>query len=506
MSDASTKTALRSDARLVVIESPAGCGKTFHGAEYAREIAGRINGGRVLILTHTHAACDVFASRTRRTATRVDIRTIDSLIAQIASAYHTSLGLPGDTGAWARQNNGYAVLAARVAALLRASAMIGQSLAERYPIVICDEHQDASAEQHSVAMACHKAGASVRVFGDPMQRIYGRSANSLIEADNRRWEELKRDADIYEELDEPHRWADGSDSLGRWILEARDALREGGKVNLRHSLPPSVSVIVAENRSPKPGGYQLTSAEGKPIYDLVNSMKSLLVLASYNETVRNLRAFFGRSLPIWEGHTRENLSGLIGLVQKDRGNAACIASALVTFLNGVATGFSASAYGNTLLAEVTEGCVAKRSGKPAKLQALGRLILDQPNHEGVANVLRKLNELIATDPSFENVKLDHRQEFWDAIRIGQFDDPYEGFAELSRRRSYARPALPPKAISTIHKAKGLECSDVLVMPCDAKHFGNSFAPRCRLYVAMSRATRSLTFVVSRENPSPLIML
>ena len=85
MSDVSVAAALRSPARLVVVEAPAGCGKTFQGAEYAREIAGKIGDRRVLILTHTHAACDVFASRTRGTEGRVDIRTIDRLIGQIAA-------------------------------------------------------------------------------------------------------------------------------------------------------------------------------------------------------------------------------------------------------------------------------------------------------------------------------------------------------------------------------------------------------------------------------------
>jgi DNA helicase-2/ATP-dependent DNA helicase PcrA len=62
---------------------------------------------------------------------------------------------------------------------------------------------------------------------------------------------------------------------------------------------------------------------------------------------------------------------------------------------------------------------------------------------------------------------------------------------------------PPKAISTIHKAKGLESKNVLLMPCDARHFGNTLAARLKLYVAMSRAMSSLTFVVSKTDPSPI---
>lgn len=51
MSDKSVAEALRSDARLVVVEAPGGCGKTYQGAEFARDAAPALGGGRLLILT-----------------------------------------------------------------------------------------------------------------------------------------------------------------------------------------------------------------------------------------------------------------------------------------------------------------------------------------------------------------------------------------------------------------------------------------------------------------------
>ena len=84
MSDASVHAALRSNSPLVVVEAPAGCGKTTSGADYAREAALAGKGSRPLILTHTHAACSVFASRTKGVGSGVEIRTIDSIIAHIA--------------------------------------------------------------------------------------------------------------------------------------------------------------------------------------------------------------------------------------------------------------------------------------------------------------------------------------------------------------------------------------------------------------------------------------
>lgn len=128
----------------------------------------------------------------------------------------------------------------------------------------------------------------------------------------------------------------------------------------------------------------------------------------------------------------------------------------------------------------------------------------EPNHKGISHFLRQLEEWIKTDSSFADIKLDCRREFWDGVRLGDFEDPDEGFAEISRRRSCMPQLVPSKALSTVHKAKGLECRNVLIVPCDASHFGESQRARCILYVAMSRATRSLTIVASREKPSPLV--
>jgi len=499
MSDQDVEAALKSSAKLVVVEAPAGCGKTFQATQYARAAARDIGDGRVLMLAHTHAACDTFARGTRESCGRVDIRTIDSLIDRIAGAYHQVLGLPPDVGFWVqRRKDGYDQLAAKVAGLLHASPIIARSLAQRYPVIICDEHQDASAAQHEVAMALHRGGALLRVFGDPMQRIYGSKGKSAVEADRHRWEALKAEAEAFGTLDVPHRWSGGSESLGQWILSARSALRAGGQVDLRRNLPPGASVVFAENRAPNPTRYLLEPIDARPIYAMEKAKDSLLVLASQNATVDALRGFFGGRMPIWEGHVRERLLALVGQIEDGGGVPTTVAKALVTFLSGVATGFTPSAFGDILVSEVSDGCVSKRRGKPASLQALGRIILDQPDHKGVAKVLKRLSELSAADQAFSSVRIDYPREFWDAVTMGQFDDPNEAFAGLARRRVHARPSPPRKAISTVHKAKGLECRNVLIIPCDARHFGDTPAARCCLYVALSRARHSLALVVSRQ--------
>jgi len=220
--------------------------------------------------------------------------------------------------------------------------------------------------------------------------------------------------------------------------------------------------------------------------------------------VRALRGFFFRTLPIWEGHTRDALSKLASGVQAATGDASALASLLSKFLREIGIGFSASAYGHEFEREVASGCTASRRGKPATLQDLGRILIARPDHRGTAAMLTRVKELIENDPAFSSIKIDHHREFNDAIRLGEFADCEEAVTEIARRRTYARSAPPDRCISTIHKAKGLECANVMVMPCDARHFPDNQSSRYLLYVAMSRATQTLTLVVSKDNPTPLL--
>lgn len=504
MSDDSVRAALRSDAPLVLVEAPAGCGKTHQGADYARELAITDAFGRLLILTHTHAACSMFSDRTKGVGSRIEIRTIDSVIAQIASAYHAGLGLPSDTAAWVRQqNDGHAKLALKVAALLKRYPMIAASLTQRYPVVICDEHQDSSGDQHSVVMALLGQGAKLRVFADPMQEIFkDRTIDDACPPYD--WNELKGKAQAFVELDVPHRWSRGCPNLGQWTLKARAALKVGGKVDLRSGLPPSVTIVFAENQAQRNLDYQLSGQHRKPVDAFEKGQSSLLILTRYNETAQSFRGFFNRRIPLWEGHTRSSLEKLVDAMRAGQGDCAALAAAIVTFMGGVGKGFSPSAFGDRFQQEAREGCTRKCRGKPAIIQELARFLVTETNHRGVAKMLRRLWELKKTDRAFADIEVDCQKEFWDAVGLGDFDTSEAGLAEITHRRTYSRPKPPEKAISIAHKAKGLECESVIVMPCDANTFPDKWDARCLLYVAISRAKSRLMLVVSRSNPSPLL--
>jgi AAA domain/UvrD-like helicase C-terminal domain len=502
MSDESVAALLDSDEPLVVVEAPAGCGKTYQGAHYAKRVASTLAYGRVLILTHTHAACAAFAVTTTQVSRKVEIRTIDSLIVNIASAYHLSLGLPPDAGGWATMQgqDGFTTLAEGVARLLSRHRMVASALACRYPIVIADEHQDSTAAQHAIVMALREAGARLRVFGDPMQCIF---SHSTTEADQR-WDAL-RAAGSFDELDTPHRWETGSPALGRWVLDVREALKAGGAVEIPDQLPRGLSVHYAENNAPRPSGYACCTADRRPIDRIVNAGDSLLVLTGSNDLAGSLRAFWNRRIPLWEGHSREALTELVRSLTQHEGDAAALAGAVNEFLSSTAVGFSASAFGVRFQREAEQGCTAAARGKPARLQRMARHLVDEPDHRGVSKCLGLLDQLREQDADgFGAIVIDHRSEFRDAIRLGSYASAAEAVSELHRRRTFARPMPPPRAISTIHKAKGLECDNALLIPCDRSRFGDSSYARCRLYVALSRAKTSLSLVLSRSSPCSLV--
>jgi len=354
-------------------------------------------------------------------------------------------------------------------------------------------------------MSLLEQGAKLRIFADPMQGIF-RDRALVGGSPPDSWDELTRYADAFEQLNFPHRWSAGCPDLGRWTLGAREALKTWDRIDLRTGLPASVTVVFAENEALRSGDYWISRQSRKPIDAFEQSQSSLLILTRRNRTARSFRGFFNRRVTLWEGHVREGLDKLVDAVNASRGDPPALAAAVVAFLGEVGKGYSPSAFGNAFVQEARDGCTASRRGRPSTIQHLARFLLDEPDHRGVARVLRRLSELKATDDSFLDVEIDHYREFWDAIRLGDFDEPVAGLAEITHRRTYSRPKPPAKAISTIHKAKGLECGSVIVVPCDADMFPNKADARCLLYVAISRAKHRLLLVVSRDNPSPLLTI
>ncbi|NNH32885.1 ATP-binding domain-containing protein, partial [Rhizobium sp. SEMIA 4085] len=104
---------------------------------------------------------------------------------------------------------------------------------------------------------------------------------------------------------------------------------------------------------------------------------------------------------------------------------------------------------------------------------------------------------------FTHMCIDLKSEVHDAIKLGDLLTAKDGLAEINRRRTFSHPEPWKKSISTVHKSKGLECENALMMMCDRHSFSSTEYKRRLMYVGLSRAKKSLTLIVCRENPTPL---
>jgi hypothetical protein len=89
------------------------------------------------------------------------------------------------------------------------------------------------------------------------------------------------------------------------------------------------------------------------------------------------------------------------------------------------------------------------------------------------------------------------------LHPGPDDDASALLHAESRARDAIRPA-PRKGFMVIHKAKGLEFEAIALPYCAGSLFKDDLSSRRRMYVAVSRAERTIHFLVPEENPTPLI--
>lgn len=507
MTDDEIAALLRSEAPVVLIEAPAGCGKTYQAAEYAAHAATMIEKKRVLVLTHTHAACSVVAERTHAIRKNMDIRTLDGFIHEIASAYRIALNLPEDVSRWVREEqNGYSKIAEKVAKLLNANRMISHILAKRYPVIICDEHQDSNVHQEKIVLAIAKHGSLLRVFGDPMQAIPGgQGQDAVVTEVVARWENLKGEA-AFGELEEPHRWKDKNPELGAWILDARQKLKDGNTIDFSGPIPAGIEQLQADNNAYPGQSYRFLPAGGdwRAVNGIVNRDASMLCVAGQSGTIDGLRSTFRNRLPIWEGHTRNDLEAFVDKVIDTEATLDAKAQQYVQLLKKILSGFG-NQYSDRFIQEIQNLSANPRGRIPPQMRTMAAAVHGEPSHKGFSTATEHLRRLIEGDNHpFSDIRIDYPRELNDLVQLGRFDQADIGLAEIMRHRSRAHPKPPRKCLSTVHKSKGLEAHTVVVFACDGQHFTDRPAKRNLLYVALSRATTNLVIVRSDANPCPLL--
>jgi superfamily I DNA/RNA helicase len=481
--------ALHSDAPLVVIEAAAGCGKTWTAAKFAKEMSARLDRPRVLLLSHTHAACGEFHRRCEGRGVRVDVETCDSFALKVVSPYATALGLPSQLDRMIGRAGGvsFAKLGAKAVELVQRSPSVARVISAQYPVIILDEHQDASTAQHELAMTLMRVGGSrLRIFGDPMQALHHGAADQFVN-----WDALWRDCRDRVELTVPRRWDEVPD-LGKWVTAARARLRSGGSLTMKDA----PSEVVVRSTAGLAGRKKLKDHQlaNKILREFLDAGTGrAIIVAHLGEMVRSLAQSANWRAGVNEGAVLEHLDQLLAEAEEEGATAATLASAFLAFAANIGSGFPKA---------LRDG-LAKRAGaylNPQKagsnqqpwLVALSAIYAD-PCHRGLAAAME---HLARSPPDAYRVRLrDHAATL---RALGRTDDPRGHLQALSRLRR--RRSLPVQSTSTIHKAKGLEFRRVLICPADQHQYpANPYGARL-LYVALSRATHGLTIITDKASP------
>lgn len=486
-------TRLLEPSPLIVIEAPAGHGKTHQGVLWALRVARQLRPSQeVLVLTHTNAAVLEFRRRASEVKARVRASTLDSFALELLQSYALHLGFPE---AARRPFRGeFGAVAPLLADLWDRAPAIPAALARHYPYALFDEHQDASPGQHRLAQHLVRTGVcQVRVFGDPMQAIFDFESSEIVP-----WDDVAVDAGEVMKLTDPRRW-DDHPRLGEWIADAREKLMRREAIDVRE-LPEEVSVRrVRGLPDVHPGADAVQPSLVGPLFEAINSRgnESLVVLARNRSHLLGIHRATRRKLRINEGRSPANAVSTALALDGVVGNARAMCSLLIDTLAECASGFTKQLRTQALRCIQEDGVNSKRQRLLLPMLNAMSTVYESPTVTTWAEALRT----IANEPP-QGVKVELHQS------IRALCSMRHGAGEASERLQAALAARvrkqPRLSTSTVHSAKGQEYDHVVIAHCSATPFPATDDGRRLLYVAMSRARRSLLFLLSDEAPSPLI--
>lgn len=441
------------------IVAPAGHGKT----EIIANVAAL--GIRALVLTHTHAGVHAIRARMRRLGiprSRIAVDTIAGWSMRYAHAFPGVARPPAGMPQGAEWDQLY-----RGATLALGVKAVREVIAASYDRILIDEYQDCGALQHKLAMALSTIVPTM-IFGDPMQGIFEFAGATLD------W-----DAQIHPSfpfagtLETPHRWADKNPELGQWIAETRVKLMRGDPIDLadprityRESDDAFDMGTMFEGLVGKEGSFAAIHCHKSICYRLARAAGG-----GYQAIEEIAAKRLGEFAAAWDG-------------------AADAAGRLRAFKG------------------LVDDCFHKKppiDGEPVDLEdtAVAEVLNAAARRLGVGNGAEAALELFARSRKRPRWKL-FRGELWrDAERAmgevaaGRTADMATATAIIKQRVSNSGRKLPKRTVSTPLLLKGLEF-DHVVIP-DATHFANERHAQAKLfYVAVSRATRSLTISSSQR--------
>jgi superfamily I DNA/RNA helicase len=383
--------------------------------------------------------------------------------------------------------------------LLETYPTLARAYAARYPVVIADEHQDASALQDAVV---RRLGTQrMVVFADPMQLIYGFRGSSLT-----RLNAHLREAGETFELHTPHRWH-GDAPVGEWLLSVRARLAGQHRAGRR---PNSLSIL--EAAYPSVTKFLVRKA----VSDAFKSgLESVAVIAAFSRDVFAMRDYLARQ----------------GMYPKQIGGGEDFESAhdAMEQLPLLTDSVSLCQYAIDRIGDLVPTLDAKAIHASKARVTMAGIRLDSRCNEDVKAILRPIAQLHRSGPAgyFAAVasaltalaSRKHNLPRIEAVRaVTATANALAGSgpdleAALSTYAAGVAAAAQHSGqigrglyVLTAHQSKGKEFDAVVVAHAGAQQFPDDDDGRRLFYVALTRATKSWTVVAPQDSPSVLLKL
>lgn len=446
------------------LEMPAGTGKTHLLAASAAVAA--TEGKRSLVLTHTNAGVDAIRKRLRAfgvPSSQFRVDTITSWAFSLVRSYSEIAGLSvSDAPDWT-QSDDYL----RAATAVARSQAIADVHTVSFDYLFIDEYQDCTLVLHEFVMALVDAVPKSVILGDRLQAIFTFAGPMAT------W-----DGHVLPKFPEhvlgvePHRWTNHNLDLGRWLLDIRPDLVDGRVFDFATHSVPGLAFVAGS------GPTTLASVA----HSFRNFDETVVLLDKWPNDVAGHASRLGGSYAVME-----DISGNFMRAQLQ---------------NLPAEGDPRLAH---WFANFAKACVIGLSGVDAAV--LGRLAQGQGithyTRAGIEPVLVALDELRQT-PTYEQMATAaqvirttpgirvYRWEAWNdtreavAMTAVNGEPAVENLARVRDRLRRVGRRNETRIASRTLLVKGLEYDHVVIADL------TKLRDPCNLYVALSRARKSVT--------------
>ena len=454
--------------------APAGCGKT----QTIAFMVASCDTGVQLILTHTHAGVQSLAKRLKSLnipLNRYRLDTIAGWALRLARSYPQTTGfakqVPDSHEDWIAISTG-------VSNLLTLPFM-KRVIGATYSGVIVDEYQDCTLTQHQLILALADI-LPCRVLGDPLQGIFGfGKTDRLID-----WEsDVGTQFVQIEEQFLPYRWRGKNEQLGQWLMYARRELLNNKPLDLSAAHCPVEWIATDQD------------ANRKVLWNSIGKAGSVIAIHSDNSNPNRCHKLASQLGGHFQSIEEMDAGALLRWATKiDNASGSKRAIVLIDFASDCCTAIS------------TELSTIKGKFQQSTSPDFSRIRKHQEIASALTEAGKPLRGTIVTS-AFQLMKqiegsIMYRKDLWYAMLdtlnyydTGKFQTLREAAWHARQRQKLHGRYEYQRVISRTLLVKGLEYDHAILL--DAHLFDTR-----NLYVALTRASTSLTVVSSSSSLNP----